>query len=95
MKQRLNILSNNVSISFFYAENDLKILDEINNKNLIKSIYMNRDITKEEFERDENIDPKLNLTFNEAQEKQIKYSLSNTFGFGGHNASTLFKKFSE
>ena len=47
------------------------------------------------FERDENIDPKLNLTFNEAQEKQIKYSLSNTFGFGGHNASTLFKKFSE
>ena len=47
------------------------------------------------FERDENIDPKLNLTFSEAQEKQIKYSLSNTFGFGGHNASTLFKKFSE
>ena len=47
------------------------------------------------FERDERIDKKLNLTFNEGQEKKVNYSLSNTFGFGGHNASTLFKKFSE
>ena len=47
------------------------------------------------FERDERIDQKLNLTFNESQEKKVNYSLSNTFGFGGHNASTLFKKFSE
>ena len=47
------------------------------------------------FERDERIDKKLNLTFNESQEKKVNYSLSNTFGFGGHNASTLFKKFSE
>lgn len=47
------------------------------------------------FERDERIDQRLNLTFNESQEKKVNYSLSNTFGFGGHNASTLFKKFSE
>ena len=47
------------------------------------------------FERDERIDHNLNLTFNTSQEKRINYSLSNTFGFGGHNASTLFKKFSE
>ena len=47
------------------------------------------------FERDENIDAKLNLTFSESQEKTVNYALSNTFGFGGHNASTLFKKFSE
>ena len=47
------------------------------------------------FERDENIDAKLNLTFSESQEKTVNFALSNTFGFGGHNASTLFKKFSE
>ena len=47
------------------------------------------------FERDENIDAKLNLTFSESQEKTVNLALSNTFGFGGHNASTLFKKFSE
>jgi len=47
------------------------------------------------FEIDERIDPNLNLTFNTSQEKKVNYSLSNTFGFGGHNASTLFKKFSE
>ena len=47
------------------------------------------------FERDERIDQNLNLTFNTSQEKKVDYSLSNTFGFGGHNASTLFKKFTE
>ena len=47
------------------------------------------------FERDERIDQNLNLTFNTSQEKKVNYSLSNTFGFGGHNASTLFKKYSE
>ena len=47
------------------------------------------------FERDEKIDQNLNLTFNTSQEKKVIHSLSNTFGFGGHNASTLFKKFSE
>lgn len=41
---------------------------------------------------DENIDPKLNLTLNKAQKRDIKVALSNTFGFGGHNASVIFKK---
>jgi 3-oxoacyl-[acyl-carrier-protein] synthase II len=42
---------------------------------------------------DESIDSKLNLTLNQAQKKDIKTALSNTFGFGGHNASILFRKF--
>ncbi|MBT8255616.1 MAG: beta-ketoacyl-ACP synthase II [Bacteroidia bacterium] len=41
---------------------------------------------------DENIDPSLNLTLNKAQEREIKVAMSNTFGFGGHNACVLFKK---
>ena len=43
---------------------------------------------------DENIDPKLNLTLNKAQEREVKVAMSNTFGFGGHNACVVFKKFS-
>lgn len=45
------------------------------------------------FTDDENIDNKLNLTFNEAQKRKIDVALSNTFGFGGHNTSVVFKKF--
>ncbi len=45
------------------------------------------------FTDDPEIDPKLNLTFNKAQERKINVALSNTFGFGGHNASVIFKKF--
>ncbi|HLF63284.1 MAG TPA: beta-ketoacyl-ACP synthase II [Saprospiraceae bacterium] len=45
------------------------------------------------FTDDPEIDAKLNFTFNEAQEKVVKYALSNTFGFGGHNASVVFAKF--
>ena len=45
-------------------------------------------------EKDPNIDPKINLTLAKPQKKTINYSLSNTFGFGGHNASVLFKKYS-
>jgi 3-oxoacyl-[acyl-carrier-protein] synthase II len=41
---------------------------------------------------DENIDPTLNLTLNKAQKRDIKVAMSNTFGFGGHNACVLFKK---
>ena len=41
---------------------------------------------------DENIDPSLNLTLNKAQKRNIKVAMSNTFGFGGHNACVLFKK---
>jgi len=41
---------------------------------------------------DENIDPELNLTLNKAQKKTINIAMSNTFGFGGHNACVAFKK---
>lgn len=42
---------------------------------------------------DPNIDSKLNLTLNEAQERKVEYVLCNTFGFGGHNGSIIVKKF--
>ncbi|MBL7788754.1 MAG: beta-ketoacyl-ACP synthase II [Chitinophagales bacterium] len=42
---------------------------------------------------DENIDQKLNLTLNTAQKRTVNTALSNTFGFGGHNASAVFKKY--
>ncbi|MGJ8744248.1 beta-ketoacyl-ACP synthase II [Polaribacter sp.] len=42
--------------------------------------------------RDENINPELNLTLNVAQKRDIKVAMSNTFGFGGHNACVAFKK---
>ena len=41
---------------------------------------------------DENIDSSLNLTLNKAQKRDVKVAMSNTFGFGGHNACVLFKK---
>jgi len=44
------------------------------------------------FTDDENIDPRLNFTFNKAVEKNVDIAMSNTFGFGGHNACVLFKK---
>jgi len=44
---------------------------------------------------DPDIDSKLNLTPNVAQKRNVDIALSNTFGFGGHNASIIFKKFSE
>lgn len=44
------------------------------------------------FTDDENIDSKLNLTFNKAQSRQINVAISNTFGFGGHNATVIFRK---
>jgi 3-oxoacyl-[acyl-carrier-protein] synthase II len=44
------------------------------------------------FELDPDINPRLNLTFGKAQKRDIKVALSNTFGFGGHNASVVFRK---
>jgi 3-oxoacyl-[acyl-carrier-protein] synthase II len=41
---------------------------------------------------DENIDPTLNLTLNKVQKREVKIAMSNTFGFGGHNACVVFKK---
>jgi 3-oxoacyl-[acyl-carrier-protein] synthase II len=43
---------------------------------------------------DENIDEKLNLTLNKPQKRELNVVMSNTFGFGGHNACVLFKKLS-
>jgi 3-oxoacyl-[acyl-carrier-protein] synthase II len=45
------------------------------------------------FTDDDQLDNKLNFTFNKAQEKEVNAALSNTFGFGGHNFSVIFKKF--
>ena len=45
------------------------------------------------FTDDPALDAKLNFTFNEAQQREVKAASSNTFGFGGHNACVIFKKF--
>jgi len=46
------------------------------------------------FTDDPALDPKLNFTFHKAQKRVVRAALSNTFGFGGHNASVIFKKYS-
>jgi 3-oxoacyl-[acyl-carrier-protein] synthase II len=45
------------------------------------------------FTDDPELDNKLNLTFNKAQNRTVRAALSNTFGFGGHNASVVFRKY--
>lgn len=50
-------------------------------------------INHEKGDEDEEIDPNLNFTFNKKQERTVNAALSNTFGFGGHNASAIFKKY--
>lgn len=50
-------------------------------------------INHDEEDRDEAIDYRLNFTFNTPQQRKVQYALSNTFGFGGHNAALIFKKF--
>ena len=52
-------------------------------------------INHDEEDKDENIDYNLNFTFNKAQKRKINAALSNTFGFGGHNACVVFKKYVE
>jgi 3-oxoacyl-[acyl-carrier-protein] synthase II len=47
------------------------------------------------YTNDPEIDGKLDFTFNKGKEREVNYALSNTFGFGGHNATIIFKKFSE
>jgi 3-oxoacyl-[acyl-carrier-protein] synthase II len=47
------------------------------------------------FTDDEQFDSKLNFTFNKAQKREVNYALSNTFGFGGHNASVIMGKYLE
>ena len=50
-------------------------------------------INHEEGDDDPEVDPRLNFTFNKAVEKNVDTVLSNTFGFGGHNAAVILKKF--
>ena len=52
-------------------------------------------INHEEGDDDENIDYNLNFTFNKAQERTVRAALSNAFGFGGHNATVIVKKYEE
>jgi 3-oxoacyl-[acyl-carrier-protein] synthase II len=52
-------------------------------------------INHEEDDKDEEIDYNLNFTFNKAQKRLVRAGLSNTFGFGGHNACVVFRKFSD
>jgi 3-oxoacyl-[acyl-carrier-protein] synthase II len=47
------------------------------------------------FTDDPEIDPNLNLTFGEAQKRDVRIAMSNTFGFGGHNTSVVFGKYTE
>lgn len=50
-------------------------------------------INHEEGDEDEEIDYSLNFTFNRAQKREVRAALSNAFGFGGHNATVIVKKF--
>lgn len=50
-------------------------------------------INHEDGDEDPEIDYKLNFTFNEPQKREVRAALSNTFGFGGHNACVIFKKY--
>jgi len=52
-------------------------------------------INHDEDDKDEEIDYDLNFTFNKAQKRTVRAALSNTFGFGGHNACVVFKKYAE
>ena len=52
-------------------------------------------INHEEDDKDPEIDYNLNYTFNKAQKREVRAALSNTFGFGGHNACVIFKKYAE
>ena len=52
-------------------------------------------INHEEGDDDEEIDYNLNFTFNKAQQRTVRAAISNTFGFGGHNACVVFKKYAE
>ena len=52
-------------------------------------------INHNEEDKDEEIDYNLNFTFNKAEKREVRAALSNTFGFGGHNACVIFKKYAE
>ena len=52
-------------------------------------------INHEDDDKDEELDYNLNFTFNKAQKREVRAALSNTFGFGGHNACLIVKKYAE
>ena len=52
-------------------------------------------INHEEGDEDPEIDYNMNFTFNKAEKRNVRAALSNTFGFGGHNACVIFKKYAE
>jgi 3-oxoacyl-[acyl-carrier-protein] synthase II len=52
-------------------------------------------INHNEDDKDPDIDYNLNFTFNKAQKRTVRAAISNTFGFGGHNACVIFKKYAE
>ena len=63
-------------------------------ESMISILAINNNIippTINHFEDDPEVDNKLNLTYNKAQKREVNVAISNTFGFGGHNASALFK----
>ncbi len=59
----------------------------------IKNDIVPPTINHDDADRDEEIDYDLNFTFNKAQKRTVRAALSNTFGFGGHNACVIFKKY--
>ena len=61
----------------------------------IKNNMIPPTINHEEGDDDEQIDYKLNFTFNKPQKREVRAALSNTFGFGGHNSCIIFKKFTD
>jgi len=61
----------------------------------IKNDIVPPTINHEEGDNDENIDYNLNFTFGKAQKREVRAALSNTFGFGGHNACVILKKYAE
>ena len=61
----------------------------------IKNNIIPPTINHEEGDDDEQIDYKLNFTFNKAQKREVRAALSNTFGFGGHNSCIIFNKFTD
>ena len=61
----------------------------------VQNVIIPPTINHEEDDKDEEIDYNLNFTFNKAQKRTVRAAMSNTFGFGGHNACVIFKKYDD